>query len=640
MCGICGIFDRGGAPINEQALVAMRDVMLTRGPDDAGLHIGPHIGLGHRRLSIIDLSPAGKNPMPNEDGSVQLVLNGEIYNFAELRPELEAAGHRFRSRSDTEVLVHGYEQWGLESLVKRIRGMFAFALWDSNRRELSLVRDRVGKKPLYYYDDGRLVLFSSDIKSIWLARDGGLTIDPKAVDEFLFYYFIQQDRSIFREVRKVQPADLMTFRMDAARTSTARYWNISFAAKSNRTESEWLDGLDEQLHRAVRRRLVSDVPLGAFLSGGVDSSLVAAIMAKESTRPVSTYTVGFEKIQQYDERVHARRVADHIGSQHTELVLDPDVWAILPMIVWHYGEPFGDASAVPTYFVSKAAREHVTVVLTGDGGDEALAGYDPHLSAHRARRFRWIPRILLNALLVSTRQAARMLPDNVTLDRGALFAEHLAGRLDLAVRRTSVWRDRRRERLWRPDKFAEIAEWHPTDPVVEKILASDGPTPLDVRMQAMLWTTLPSDYLAKVDVASMAVSLEARCPFLDSDFLEYTATIPADVLLAGAELKHLGKLLASRYVPRESIYRPKWGFGLPFNYWLRDEWYSRVKRLLTEGPAARRDLFDLGYVRTIMEEHRAGRHDHSYRIWTLMVLEIWHQLFIDRNLKPTDTPAV
>lgn len=641
MCGICGIFSRNGESVSPTTLTEMRDQMLVRGPDAEGCYIAPYIALGHRRLAIIDLSPAGINPMSNEDGTVQIVLNGEIYNFQELRPELEAAGHIFRSQGDTEVVLHGYEQWGPTELLHRIKGMFAFAIWDGARRELFMARDRVGKKPLCFLDDGRTVLFASDIKSIWSIRNSELTIDPRALDEFLFNYYIQQDRSIYQQVGKLQPAEYAIFRLDAGKTTRERYWSVSYANKNIRSESEWLDGLEHHLRHAVKRRLIADVPIGAFLSGGVDSSTIAALMAQESGRQISTFTIGFERIQQYDERGHAKRVADHIKSRHQEIVLEPDVWAILPNLVWQYGEPFGDASAVPTYFVSKAARQFVTVVLTGDGGDETLAGYDRHLSADRERRLGAIPSFIRRGLLLpATRALSSCAPDDVTLDRAALFAEHAAGRLDLAVQRSSVWRGHWRTQLWSQEWMRKIGDWHPAHPQMNALQSCDGPTALDRRLQMDLVTTLPSDYLAKVDVATMAVSLEARCPFLDSDFIEYAATIPAVMLLQNNELKRLGKQLACRHVPRESIYRKKWGFGLPIGHWMKDEWHDRVKRLLTTGPATKRGLFNIRYIEHILAEHRSGRRDHRFRLWTLLILEIWHQLFIDRTLQPTDTLPV
>lgn len=641
MCGICGIFDRSAALIDENRLISMRDVMLTRGPDAAGCHIEPHIAFGHRRLSIIDLSPCGLNPMANEDRSIHITFNGEVYNFLDLRPELEAAGHLFRSHTDTEVVLHGYEQWGPRGLLERIKGMFAFAIWDAPNRRLFLARDRVGKKPLFYFDDGRTVLFSSDIKSIWTLKRESLSIDPKAIDEFLFNYFIQQDRSIFHGVKKLQPAEFALFELDPAKSRFEKYWSVSYAEKSQKTETEWIDGLEHHLRKAVRQRMISDVPIGAFLSGGVDSSTVAALMAQESDGPISTFTIGFDKISQYDERAHARRVADHIRSRHTEIVLEPDVWAVLPLLVWHYGEPFGDASAVPTYFVSQAARQYVTVVLTGDGGDETLAGYDRHLSADRDRRMKQLPAVLRRTLIpAAARSLARIAPNSMFLDRAALFAEHAAGSLQWAVQRSSVWRGYWRKGLWHSEWFKKISEWHPAEPQIKALEQCDGPTALDRRLQMDLLTTLPSDYLTKVDVATMAVSLEARCPFLDTDFIEFAATIPAETLLAGGELKRLGKQLAIRHVPRESIYRKKWGFGLPIGHWMRDEWHDRVKRLITTGPAAQRGMFNMSFIERILDEHRSGRRDHRFRLWTLLILEIWHRLFVDRTLKPTDTLPV
>lgn len=637
MCGICGIMDRTQEPISSEALIAMRDVMLTRGPDSAGVYEAPHIGLGHRRLAIIDLSPAGNNPMPNEDGTVQIVLNGEIYNFQDLRPELEAAGHRFRSLTDTEVLVHGYELWGPEGLLDRIRGMYSFAIWDGRKQRLFIARDRLGKKPMFIFDDGKQVLFASDIKSIWLLKRDHLTIDPKALDEFLFNYYIQQDRSIYKEVWKLGPGEYALFDLDPAHTVRKKYWSISYAHKETKPEDEWLEGIEHHLRAAVRRRLIADVPVGAFLSGGVDSSTVAALMAQESSGAISTFTIGFEGIEQYDERAHARKVADHIGSRHQEIVLQPDVWQILPKLVWHYGEPFGDASAVPSFFVAQAAREFVTVVLTGDGGDEALAGYDRHRSADRDRRLAWIPPALRKTVLPAIGGAvSRAATGSVMADRAGLFTEHLGGRLDLAIRRSWVWRGHQRRRLLSSSLMASLKDWDPAEPQLLALMNTDGPTALDRRLQMDLNTTLPSDYLTKVDVATMAVSLEARCPFLDTDFLEFAATIPADMLLMDGELKHLGKRFAARLVPPEVVYRKKWGFGLPIGHWMRAEWHDPIRRILLTGPATTRGLFDLSYVAQVLEEHRTGQREHRFRIWTLLLWELWQQMFVDGTLGPED----
>jgi len=534
--------------------------------------------------------------------------------------------------------VHGYEQWGPEELLSRIRGMYAFALWDTARRELFIARDRVGKKPLFVYDDGRTVLFSSDIKSIWLVKGTDLKIDLKAIDEYLFRYYISQDRSIFQGVAKLPPAGYAIYRMNAADTTRRTYWSLSYAHKQTRTKEEWVDGIQHRLREAVRLRLVADVPIGAFLSGGVDSSIVAALMAEVSSDQIATYTIGFDQNAPYDERKYARRVAEHIGSSHEEIILHPDVWRILPYLVWQYGEPFADASAVPTYFVSQAARRFATVVLTGDGGDEALAGYPLFHSADRSRRYAalpaWIRKFMVPA---AVGLFSSLTPQSQFRDRALLFSHYLSGRLDQALRLSiGCWYGQYRNRLYAPELHSQLSGRHPSEYLVNALNRADGKTKLDQMLHVVVQCMLPSDYLTKVDVATMSVSLEARCPFLDTDLLEFAATIPPEMLLANGELKYLGKVFASRLVPPEVIYRDKAGFELPIGHWLRDDWHARLRRILLEGSARGRGLFNLSVVERIIEEHHRGIVDHKYRLWSLLILEIWHQMFVDRTLGPAD----
>lgn len=637
MCGICGIFDRQGGPVEEETVLTMREVMTSRGPDDAGVHHEAGLGLGHRRLSILDLSSAGHQPMANEDETVWVVHNGEIYNFPELRKELVSAGHRFRSQTDTEVLVHGYEEWGDAELLERIRGMFAFGLWDRKERKLLLARDRVGKKPLFYYDDGRRVYFSSDIKSIWLVNGDSLTVDPRALDEFLFHGYVLNDRSIYDQVSKLPPAHSVAFTPNGSPTEPQRYWKLRFGVKHERREEDWLDGIEEHATRAVQRRLVSDVPLGAFLSGGVDSSYVCALMARSSGTTVRTFTVGFEMAPDYDERHHAAKVARHISSDHTEIVLNPDVWSILPRLVWSYGEPYADSSAVPSWFVAEAARKHVTVVLTGDGGDECFAGYGAHVATARSLRFGYIPGAIRSVLIPRAVRAARkLLPQNAWLMRADIFASHLAGDVESGTRFSAYWADLHRDRLHHEAFRSRLNGWHPAEVCNRTFRQSDGPTVLDRQMDRVIAHQLSEDYLVKIDVATMAHSLEARSPFLDTDLMEFAATIPASMMLPGREGKPLLKKAAARAVPPEVIYRPKQGFEIPVGEWFRTDWYDRLRRLLLSPEARGREICDSGCVERTLEEHRAWKADHKYRIWTLLVLEIWHRLFVDRTLSPTD----
>ena len=388
MCAICGIIHFNGAPVHPPDVLSMRDLMTNRGPDFGGEFVQENVGLGHRRLKIIDLSEHGNQPMPNEDRSVWVVFNGEIYNFQELRDQLH--GHEFQSHSDTEVIVHGYEQWG-EDLFAKLNGMFAIGLWDVRQQKLVLARDRFGKKPLFYLErDGASVEFASDIKSLWKSHSSQLTVDPAAVDCYLHHLSPTQHHCIFEGIQKLKPAHYKVF--DAAGSREVRYWQPSFRQKKAYSESEVLDRIDTTLRNAVKRRLISDVPLGAFLSGGIDSSLIVALMSQLSNEPVKTFSIGFEE-SDFSELEYSRAVAARYKTDHQEIILKPDVLEILPSLVWEYGEPFADSSAIPTYYVSKAAREYVTVALTGDGGDEMFGGYDVARASWYAHQLnRWSPR--------------------------------------------------------------------------------------------------------------------------------------------------------------------------------------------------------------------------------------------------------
>jgi len=641
MCGICGIVSRTGGPVDPARLVRMRDCMISRGPDDEGLLVRGPVGLGHRRLSIVDLSAAGHQPMANEDESVWIVYNGEIYNFPELRQELESAGHRFVSRTDTEVLIHGYEEWGIDGLCRRIAGMFAFAIWDVNQRRLWLARDRLGKKPLFYYDDGRELLFSSTLRSLWLALGGRLEIDPCAVDEFLFKYVIDQDRCVFSGVRKLAPGCFAETGLDSGVPRPQRYWSISYARKRDLSESEWVEAVDAALERAVRRRLIADVPIGAFLSGGVDSSGVVAMMARVMDQPVRTFTVGFEFIKSYDERQYARKVAERTGSDHRELILDPDVWSMLPRLVWEYGEPFGDSSAIPSWFVAQAARRHVTVALTGDGGDEGFAGYDVYRAAYRAIKYRWVPApIRCHALPLAAGLLSAVAPTALISQRVGAFAHYLAGRVDRVAAISTCWSMPFRKRLYSPSLMRSLDGFDPAASRMQTVAGADGPTPVDKALALILHHELPSDYLTKVDVATMAHSLEARCPFLDTELLELASTIPAEVLVRNGEAKALLKKVVARLVPPDVVYRRKWGFGIPVGHWFRDHWRERVRNLLLSQRAGERGLFNMHYLERVLDQHAAGKVNHNYRIWSLLVLEIWHRLFVDRTLRPEEPAPI
>jgi asparagine synthase (glutamine-hydrolysing) len=666
MCGICGIVNRRGQCVDGRLLEAMRDLMMPRGPDQAGLHIDGHVGLAHRRLAIIDLSPAASQPMTNEDGTIWLVFNGEIYNFGPLREELMRAGHRFRSRSDTEVIIHGYEQWGLEALAPRLRGMFAFAIWDKTRRQLHLCRDHLGVKPLFYAADAGQIAFASDIKCLWLARGKSSPVDPQAIDEFLYFSCIGQQRTIYNDVHKLPPGHHMTF--DAAPAGERgqapisngeigarphRYWQPDYTKKEARTVDQWLEGIDQHMQDAVARRLISDVPLGAFLSGGVDSSAVCAIMARQSSRPIHTFSVGFENHPRWDEREYSRKVASYIGSQHTELVVEPDVAPILSTLVWNMGEPHGDSSFIPQYLISREARKHITVVLTGDGGDEGFAGYSRHLRPDAARRLAWLTPLVTRGLWpLFSRVVSALAPTTQFARNTQLQAQYLAGDRRALIN-DSTWFDGVRSRLYSPGFANGIGDFNPLAAQQDFLQSLRGPTCVDRALESLLQTTLPNDYLVKVDVATMASSLEARSPFLDVDLLAFAATIPADVMLQGSlvgrpygrhcrtsrgnrQAKALLKEYAATLVPPEVVYRKKHGFAVPLRQWFKNEWRRPLKTFLLSKPSTDRGYFRPEFIAKILDDHAAGKCNHASRIWTLLVFEIWNRLFIDQTMKPGD----
>jgi asparagine synthase (glutamine-hydrolysing) len=631
MCGICGIVDWRGRPIDEGRLIRMRDLMTARGPDRAGSHVEPGVALGHRRLRVIDLSEAADQPLANEDQSVWIVFNGEVYNFQELRAELLSAGHRFGSSGDSEVLVHGYEQWGLEALARRMKGMFAAAIWDAKASSLHLLRDPLGKKPLFFRLSGGRLWFASSIQGVREGCEDALAVDEQAVDEFLYYSYISSRRSIYRGVSKLPPGHWATF--DSRGVRMGQYWRPDYSRKQARTEREWMEGIDHYLGQAVRRRLIADVPLGAFLSGGVDSSTVCALMARESDRPVRTFTIGFDS-REFDERRYSRQVARHIGSQHTELLVEPDIASELSRIVWHYGEPYGDSSMIPTYLIAREARRELTVVLSGDGGDEVFAGYSRHRRADHGRKYGWAGRAAAASLgSLLARACTALAPRRLFSKNLDQFIRYVkADRSVLAM--GTCWFDGLREGLYTQGLRARLGGWHPLADQRELLAGLTGPTFADQALEYLLRTVLVDDYLVKVDVATMAHALELRCAFLDIDLLDFAMGIPASVLLKGHQAKALLKRYAEGLIPPEVIYRKKHGFSIPLKQWFRTSWREPVRRLLLSGPARQRGLFEPAAVGRLLDQHAAGRANHAARIWTLMVLEIWHRLFVDRTLRP------
>jgi asparagine synthase (glutamine-hydrolysing) len=625
MCGIAGRFNYDPhRPIDRDLIVAMTDAVAHRGPDAAGYYEGPGIALGHRRLSIIDLA-TGDQPLGNEDGSVQVIFNGEIYNFADVRTELIAAGHVFRTSSDTEVIVHGYEQWGARC-VDRFRGMFAFAVWDRTARRLLLARDRLGVKPLYYAElPGVGLVFGSELKS--LLEDPAVSREWRAdaVDAYLTLLYVPAPDTIYRSVHKLPPGHVLI--ADANGIRTSQYWDLEFTGDGDATrEDAYLEELDALLREAVGLRLVSDVPLGAFLSGGIDSSTVVAYMKDAGDRPPVTIAVGFDQ-QAYDEVQHAETVARHLGCEFHPLVADPRVEDLLPRLAWHFDEPFADSSAVPTYYVSKAARQLVTVALSGDGGDELWAGYARHRVEHWEQRAR--------ASLGGARHFAgwlgRALPLSV---RGSRSLRHLAFAADQAYALKHAYG------MFEPDAKSRLYTRDFSDAVRDADVFAGfrsayrecaSADPMDRALYVDARTYMIDDVLTKVDRMSMAVSLEAREPLLDHKLLEFAARVPISLKLKGGRSKYLLRRLLERRVPRSITERGKRGFAAPIGDWLRGPLAPMTADLLMDGRLRQRGIFEQREIDRIWNAHRTRRADHPHRLWQLVMLELWFRQFIDRQ---------
>ncbi len=647
MCGIAGILSYDG-PVDAVALRRMTAALRHRGPDDEGFHIeeaaerGPRIGLGFRRLSIIDLD-GGHQPMCNEDGSVWVILNGEIYNFAALRAELEARGHTFRTRSDTETLVHLWEEHGTDC-VDKLNGMFAFALWDARRRALFLARDRMGKKPLYWVDTGRSLLFASELKGLLQHPDCPRNIDRRALAKYLAYEYVPSPWCIFESVHKLPAAHTLLW--ESGRTDVRRYWDMHFTGSQNgsgngarRHEADYAAELRDRLREAVRLRLVSDVPLGVFLSGGIDSSSIVAMMA-ELMPPASikTFSIGFED-RSFDESSHARRVAQFFGTDHREEVLRPDTMVdILPEVAGFLDEPFADASIVPTYLLSRFTRQHVTVALGGDGGDELLAGY-PTFQAARAARFYRVPRLLHERILQPLAERLPVSHDNFSLD--FKLKRFLRGVMHRPGVRNQVWLG-----AFDPIGQAEILGGDPTADahgatgraydVYDDIARAEAECPSSNPLERLIYLYcrfyLQDDILVKVDRASMACSLEVRAPFLDYTLVEFLNGIPPDLKLRGMQTKYILKRAMSSRLPPGIAGRGKKGFGIPVAKWFRSELRELAGDVLSESRIRRQGILDWPVVARLLDEHWNGVRDNRKQLWTLFVFQLWFDRFTGRPL--------
>jgi asparagine synthase (glutamine-hydrolysing) len=634
MCGVAGVLDLRGNPVDRAVLERMNARLVHRGPDEEGYYFNGGAALAQRRLRIIDLT-SGKQPMANEDGTVWVTFNGEIYNFHELRSDLEKAGHRFATQSDTEVIVHAYEQHGIEC-VQHFRGMFAFALWDQARQMLLLARDRVGKKPLFYTTAGGQFIFASELQALVAHPDVPRDLDPCALDDYLTYGYIAAPATIYRGIFKVPPAHVLTAHVPDGGGSLLdlrlkRYWELPYLPKLALSEVEAIEATRAALTEAVRLRMIADVPLGAHLSGGIDSSLVVALMSGLSRQPVKTFSIGFAE-REYDELPYARMVAERFRTEHHELVVRPDALEALPQLVRHYGEPFADSSAVPSYYVAQMTRQHVTVALNGDGGDESFAGYERYLAGHLTRRYQKIPRLIRCGVL---EPLARLLPANLPrrswLRKGQRFirdASLPAGQSYVGW--ISMFRPEQKAALYTPEFHARLGTHDAERGVRDAVDAGRraGLDPVDALLAADVQTYLPFDLLVKMDIATMAHSLEVRSPFLDHKVMELAARLPVSYKVRRSCLKYLLKQLGVDLLPLAVLRRPKMGFGVPVGDWMKCELRPLLDDALSADRVGRRGYFRPNAVRELVDAHGDGRQDSAFQLWALLCLELWHQEFL------------
>jgi len=626
MCGIAGIvYDDSERRVDRAALERMCDQIVHRGPDDRGIWESPGVGLGHQRLSIIDLSAAGHQPMSNEDGSVWVTYNGEIYNFAELRAELEGRGHQFRSRTDTEVLVHLYEELG-DGLVERLDGMFAFGLWDARRRRLLLARDRVGKKPLKYAEVPGGLVFASELKSILASGLVEPDVDLGAIDRFLCLSYVPAPDTGLRGIQKLPAGHLLVW--ENGETRVERYWSLDYRNKQSRTPDEWAVAVRSEVRDAVDRRLISDVPLGAFLSGGIDSSIVVACMAESGSRPVETFSIGFEH-EAYNELPHARAIAERYGTSHHEFVVRADDAELLPRLARHYEEPYSDPSALPSYFLARETRRHVTVALNGDGGDEGFTGYQRYAQARAWDARSWLGRLGLgSAARLSAGAVAGVSSDLARqLDAFAhLSSPELARRYGWLMRLLS---DRERSRLYTAEMRAHL------ETSAAQLLGrwTDDPRAgretFDRLCYADVRGYLADELMTKMDLASMAHSLEARSPLLDHRVLELAASAPAEIRCPGGNLKGLLKHAFRDVFPAELLERPKQGFALPLHDWFRGPLRPLAEELLLSEQTRIRRYVHGPALATLLREHMEGRAQRGVLLWALSMLELWHRELVE-----------
>jgi len=627
MCGIAGIVRSDGAQIDRDLLARMNDAIRHRGPDDDGFYFSDGVGLAMRRLSIIDLK-GGHQPIHNSDRTAWIVFNGEIYNYRELRKQLEACGHQFYTDSDTEAIVHAYDEYGTDC-PKYLRGMFAFAIWDERAKSLFLARDRVGKKPLLYAQLNGQLIFGSEFMALLRHPEVSRDVNYEAIHHYLSFICVPAPLTAYQAIRKLQPGHWLLWKNGEIKLE--RYWQLDFSHKISISEEEAGERVVDLLRDAVRVRLMSEVPLGAFLSGGIDSSAIVALMAQESSEKVKTFSIGFEE-QDFSELHHARRVAEYVGAEHHEFIVRPDAMEILPTLVEHYGEPFADSSAVPSYYVSRETRKYVTVALNGDGGDECFAGYERYAAMNLAQRYaKLLPAVIRNGVI---RNVARALPEFRSranpLRKAQRFIDAASlGPVQRYLRWVSAFDEQAKSNLYSNDFRNQTAAFSTIGFIEPWFAKANGAGIVDASLLADTMTYLPNDLLVKMDIASMTVSLEARSPFLDHKLMEFAASLPENLKLRGMTTKYLLKRVLKKVVPEENLTRSKMGFGVPIGHWFRGTMQPFLRETLLSEKALSRGLFDRDRVRELIEQHTADKMNHEHRLWSLLMLELWFQRFID-----------
>ena len=628
MCGICGKYNPAGVEASE--LKRMSDTLAHRGPDDEGWYVAGPIGLACRRLSIIDLKQ-GRMPISNEDGSVWIVYNGEIYNYRELRKELLQRGHTFKTHTDTEVVVHLYEEMG-ERCVERLNGMFAFAIWDAARNKLMLARDRIGQKPLYYARDNEGFLFASELKAILAVRHDRPQTDYQALHHYLSLRFIPPPLTMVRGIEKLPPASVLSYQDGDFRIT--KYWELSFAGKEKRSDEEWVDGLRENLQHSIRSHMVSDVPVGAFLSGGLDSSMIVAMAGNDLNASLDTFAVGVEA-SDFNELPYARLVAERYQTRHVEQCVTSDLIQLLPTMIWHLDEP-SDPIAACQFHAARLASQHVKVVLGGDGGDELFAGFDRYLGVGYIDYYTLLPALFREKILGPL---IERMPDSFTyksIAQKAQWLNHLSTLPDLGERyaeATCFFRYSHADKslLFGDDLWKELRDLNAADTITESYRNAPADDPLDRMLYADFMTRLPEHSLMLSDRMSMAHSLEVRSPYLDHKLVEFMAAAPSSLKIKNRQLKYVLRRLAADYLPDSIVKREKQGFMFPVAYWFRGELFPLLQHVLLNSHFVRHGIFRKKQVNRLLHEHRNNRIDHHVRLWMLLNLEIWHRLYIEEQ---------